>query len=166
MTVGCCKEDVRNKIPQEFSWRPCSSGSLGNGASSASGELPAPISRFYLILFDKSPSIHSELCEGTASLPKEALFSGIQAGNLPGWAPWTCPQPEPCFPAVQHAESWKGVVFSSKIDTKTCFKGTSCTHFLSPHPDQSSVSKIPPVEGGNRGNNVSFSHCGRHKSQI
>lgn len=75
------EEDVRDTIPEEFSWSPCSRACVGNGAGSASGALPAPLSWFYLThSFDTSPSIPSELCEGTTSLPERSTFKWN-----PGW---------------------------------------------------------------------------------
>lgn len=110
---------------------------------------------FFFLFWTKSLRSVASCAQGHKQpFKKKALSSEIQAGNPPG-----------CLPGLILSQSCVFLLCStlkvgresSKIDTKTCFKGTSCTGFLSPHPDQSSVSKIPPVEGGNRGNKVSSS---------
>lgn len=127
--MGCCKEDVRSKIPEGFSWTPSSSGSVGNGASSAPGA--APISCFYLIhFFGQNPS--DELCKGAqSSLPKEALSSGIQAGNPPGWLPGLVLSQSCVFLLCCTLKVGRE---SSKIDTKTCFKRNKLHSFPLPSP--------------------------------
>lgn len=46
------------------------------------------------------------------------------------------------------AESWKGVLFSSKIDTKTCFEGASCTHSSPLTQTKAQYPKFPLWEAG------------------
>lgn len=147
--VGCCKEDVRHKIPEEFSWTPCS---MGNGVS-----LCSPISCFFFNPFflDKITLIQV-VWGGTSSLPKKKKHFEVESRlGIPRDGSLDSSSARAVFSCC--AAHWKLEGKAAKLTQKPVGKGTSCTRFLSPHPDQSSVSKIPPVEGGNRGNNVSSS---------
>lgn len=65
-----------------------------------------------------------------AAFQKKHFQVESRLGIPPRMAPWACP----CFPAVKHTKTWNSAPFSSRIDTKMCFKGTSCTCFPLPSP--------------------------------
>lgn len=76
------------------------------GMESASA---APSPAFFSIHFFGQNHFDSSCVRGHKQPSKKKKhFEWNPGWESPGMAPWTRPQPELCFPAVLHTESWKG----------------------------------------------------------